>query len=68
MKLSDIMEHAGLSIYAEVALVIFLFAFAVILWWVLHPSNRKRFEADAAMPLDDVHPQELRGPKGVSNA
>jgi cbb3-type cytochrome oxidase subunit 3 len=67
MKLSDIMEHAGLSMYAEVALVLFLFAFAVILWWVLQPANRQRFESDAAIPLDDMNPQELRGPHGGRN-
>lgn len=68
MKLSDIMEHAGLSIYAEVALLLFLFAFVIILWWVLRPANRKRFESDAAMPLDDLNPQQPRGPNGGGNA
>jgi cbb3-type cytochrome oxidase subunit 3 len=68
VKLSDIMAHAGLSIYAEVALVLFLLAFGVILWWVLRPANRKRFEADAALPLDDLKPQQPRGPKGADNA
>jgi cbb3-type cytochrome oxidase subunit 3 len=68
VKLSDIMEHAGLSMYAEVALVLFLFAFALILWWVLRPSNRQRFESDAAIPLDDVNPQQTRAPQGGRNA
>ena len=57
MKLSDIMSHAGLAIYAEVALVLFLLAFLGIIWWVFRSSNTARFEREALLPLDDDFPQ-----------
>ncbi len=57
MKLSDIMSHAGLAIYAEWALVLFMAAFVAIAIWVFRPSNKSRFDSDAQMPLDDEHPQ-----------
>lgn len=56
MKLSDIMSHAGLAIYAEVALVIFLVAFLAIAWRVLRPSRKAGYDAAARMPLDDDTP------------
>ena len=57
MKLSDIMSHAGLAIYAEVALVLFLLAFLGITWWVFRARNAARFEQEALLPLDDDFPQ-----------
>lgn len=60
MKLSDIMANAGLSIYAEVALVLFMLAFLGIIWWVLRRANTARWNRAAQMPLDDVHPQQPR--------
>ncbi len=60
MKLSDIMANAGLSIYAEVALVLFMLAFLGIVWWVLRRANTVRWKSAAQMPLDDVHPQQPR--------
>jgi cbb3-type cytochrome oxidase subunit 3 len=67
MRLSDIMGNAGLSIYAEVALVLFVVAFLAIIWWVFRPANRRRWEADARMPLDDLHPQQPRPRKGATD-
>ena len=64
MRLSDIMSHAGLSGYAEVALVIFLAAFLLILVAVFAPSRTREFEAASRMPLDDVHPQAPRPTPG----
>ena len=63
MKLSDIMEHAGLAFYPSVALVLFLLVFVVITVWVFRRSNRDRWAADARMPLDDIHPQQPRARK-----
>ena len=60
MRLSDIMANAGLSMYAEVALVLFLLAFLVIVWWVFRRANKARWKSAAQMPLDDVHPQQPR--------
>jgi len=64
MRLSDIMSHAGLSHYAEVALVIFLVAFLLIALSVFAPSRRKEFDEASRMPLDDVHPQTPRQGRG----
>jgi cbb3-type cytochrome oxidase subunit 3 len=52
-RLSDIMSHAGLSGYAEVALILFLVAFAGIVLRVLSPRRRQELEAMARMPLED---------------
>ncbi len=53
MRLSDIMRHACLASYAEIALVLFLVAFVGILLWVLRPGASRRMEHDARLPLDD---------------
>ena len=64
MKLSDIMSHAGLAIYAEWALVLFMIAFVAIAVWVFRPGNKARFDSDAQMPLDDEHPQAPKSARG----
>lgn len=64
MRLSDIMGNAGLSVYAEIALVIFLIAFLLIVVSVFAPSRQKEFEAASRMPLDDIHPQTPRQDRG----
>ena len=53
MKLSDIMSGAGLSIYAEIALVIFLAAFVAIVVRTFAPSRRRSMDEAARLPLDD---------------
>ncbi len=62
MKLSDIMANAGLSAYAELALIIFFLAFLGIVTYLFAPWRRRdeRFDAAARMPLDDEHPQTPR--------
>ncbi|MES2305536.1 MAG: cbb3-type cytochrome c oxidase subunit 3 [Gemmatimonadota bacterium] len=61
MKLSDIMSHAGLSIYAEVALVLFLAAFCGIIYWVFRPASAATWQRAARLPLDDeAEPSSLR--------
>ena len=52
MKLSDIMSAAGLSGYAEVALIIFFLVFMSVAVYLLF-SRRQRWEHVARMPLDD---------------
>lgn len=64
MRLSDIMSNAGLSAYAEIALVIFLVAFLLIAVSVFAPSRRQEFDEASRMPLDDVHPQTPRQGRG----
>ena len=63
MKLSDIVSAAGLSWYAEVALVLFILAFLLVLWRVFRPSAKAKYDSAARMPLDDEHPQNPREPK-----
>ena len=53
MKLSDVMSHSGLALYAEVALVLFFIAFVGVLAWTLWPSRRQALERHRSMPLDD---------------
>jgi cbb3-type cytochrome oxidase subunit 3 len=53
MKLSDIMSHAGLSMYAQVALVLFLIVFIAIAIRTFLPSRRLEMDEAARLPLDD---------------
>jgi cbb3-type cytochrome oxidase subunit 3 len=56
MRLSEIMSHAGLSRFAEIALVLFLVAFVAIVLRIFRPGARARMEHDARLPLDDDDP------------
>ena len=47
MSLTEIMSNAGLSRYAEVALLLFFFAFVLIVWRIFRPGQRKQFEEQA---------------------
>ena len=53
MKLSDIMGNAGLSAYAEVALVLFLGVFIAIVIRTFAPSRRRELDEASMIPLDD---------------
>jgi cbb3-type cytochrome oxidase subunit 3 len=53
MKLSDVMSHAGLAVYAEVALILFFLAFVVVVVRVLRWSNREELDHVSHLPLDD---------------
>lgn len=55
MKLSDIMSAADLTIYPKVALVLFLFAFLLVVVRIYWPGARAQFAQAAALPLDDVN-------------
>jgi cbb3-type cytochrome oxidase subunit 3 len=52
MRLSDIMSAAGLSGYAEVALVLFFVLFCGIVVWIFAPGRRERLERDRHLPFD----------------
>lgn len=52
-RLSDLVSHAGLALYAEVALVLFLVAFLVIVWRVI-AARRSEMEELARKPLEDA--------------
>ena len=60
MKLSDIMSAAGLSAYAEIAMILFIAAFIVIVILTFAPGRQKTYDAASRMPLDDEHPQTPR--------
>ena len=64
MKLSDIMGHAGLSVYTQVALVLFLFAFLLVVFRLLAPGEQATFRSAGTLPLDDPNDRlaRLNGP------
>lgn len=53
MKLSDIVSHANLAFYPEVALVLFLFVFALVCLRVFVFSTKREMDAAARIPLGD---------------
>ena len=56
MRLSDIMASAGLSGYAEIALILFILAFIGIVIRIFRPGRKREMDAAARMPLDDENP------------
>ena len=52
MKLSDIMSAAGLSSYAEIALVLFLLAFLGVVVSLFLPSRQRMYERMRHLPID----------------
>ncbi len=53
MRLSDIMSHMNLTVYPEVAMVLFLAVFAAVAWRVFRRRNAAELEAQGSLPLDD---------------
>jgi len=53
MKLVDVMSSAGLSIYAIVALLLFVVAFVAIVVRTFAPGTRPQHAADARLPFSD---------------
>ncbi|HEY6195121.1 MAG TPA: cbb3-type cytochrome c oxidase subunit 3 [Candidatus Eisenbacteria bacterium] len=53
LRLSDVMSHAGLHGFAEVALVLFFLAFLAIVVRLFAPSRKREMDAMAAKPLED---------------
>lgn len=61
MKLSDVVSGAGLAIYAEIALVLFLLAFVGVVLRLYWPgrggaARDAALAASARLPLDDGTP------------
>ena len=52
MKLSDIVGHAGLAVYTEIALVLFLLVFVGVVLRTWRPSRRRELEAQRLLPLE----------------
>jgi len=53
MRLTDIMSNAGLSGYAEVALILFFAAFIAVAVATFLPSRKPEMDRAARLPLDD---------------
>jgi cbb3-type cytochrome oxidase subunit 3 len=53
MHLVDIMSHAGLAGYAELALILFMLAFLVIVIATFRPSNHEAMDAASRLPFED---------------
>ena len=51
-SLTDVVSGAGLSVYAEIALVIFLVAFLGIVISLFAPAKRRTYEHLRRLPLD----------------
>ena len=58
MRLSDIMAGLDLTIFPQIALVIFLGVFAAVVGRALSRSRRAELEHAASLPLDDGPTQE----------
>lgn len=56
MKLSDIVGHAGLAFYTEVALVLFLVVFVAVVVRTWRPSRKAELEAQRRLPLEPDAP------------
>jgi cbb3-type cytochrome oxidase subunit 3 len=53
MKLAEIMSAAGLQIFAEIGLVMFLAIFAGVVVYTFTRKNRAMFDRARTAPLDD---------------
>ena len=60
MSLSDIMGHAGLSGWAEAALILFMAAFLVIVVRTFWPGRQREMDEAARLPLEDDLPGTTR--------
>lgn len=60
MRLTDIMSGLNLSIYPQIALVIFVAIFTGVLIRVFSRSRKGEFERAANMPLNDDGTPELQ--------
>lgn len=65
MKLSDVMSNAGLSVYAEIALVIFLAIFVIAALRTYRREARETQEHLARLPMDDGHATALTNDGGA---
>ena len=60
MSLTDLMSGAQLDHYAQIGLIAFMFAFALILWRTFSPRNRSTYQRAAHLPLEDETPSPSR--------
>ena len=57
-SLTDVVSGAGLSGYAEIALVIFLIAFVGVVISLFLPSRQKTYEHLRHLPIDSDNPAD----------
>ncbi|RMG12755.1 MAG: hypothetical protein D6731_13325 [Planctomycetota bacterium] len=62
MSLSDLISHMDLSVFPEVALVIFAGVFVAVSARTLR-ADRAAFEAAAGLPIDDPAPAREEEPR-----
>lgn len=53
MRLTDIMSGTDLSVWPTIALVLFMGAFAAIVWWVFARSNSDKWDRASRAALED---------------
>ena len=53
MGVADVLRDAGLAGYAEVALVLFFLAFALIVWRIFRRRRARFWDRAAQLPLED---------------
>ena len=61
-SLTDVVSGAGLSVYAEVALLIFLIAFLGIVISLFAPGKRRMYERMRHLPIErdnDIEPSSI---------
>ena len=59
MKLSDIMSAAGLSTYAEIALVLFMLAFLAVVVSLFLPGKQRTYERMRHLPITPDSPDTV---------
>ena len=64
-SLTDVVSGAGLSIYAEVALVIFLVAFLGVVISLFLPSRQVTYEHLRRLPIDSDTPAHAFGARSA---
>ena len=55
MRLSDIMGQAGLTMFPEIGLIIFLAVFAAIVWRICVRIQAVDLDVHGRLPLNDLH-------------
>lgn len=66
MKLVDVMSASGLSIYAIVALLLFVISFVAIVIRTFAPSQASQHDYDARLPLSDDDQEPAQPGRGVT--
>lgn len=63
MRLSDIMGHARLEVFAEIGLMMFALIFAGVLIYTFSRRNKANFERAKHLPLSEANEEDDRHDK-----